>query len=328
MKHVFIVNSAAGGGKTTLPLIPKIDAYFAEHGGDYEIVQTKGPGDATEIARGYALSGQPVRIYSCGGDGTLHETVNGAAGCKNVEVGVFPCGTGNDYAANFGDKKPFMDIDAQVKGGSIEVDLICTDGIYSVNQCSMGFDGAVADNVRRFKKKPLISGSMAYLLSVIYTLAGKIANPMTITLDGERVLEGGFMFAIAAKGRYQGGGMMSAPDAKPDSRSLNFMIVRQVTRRRLLKLLPKYIKGRHTRYTDIVINTFGREMKVVARRPLPVTLDGEIIITQEMTCRIAPKALRFIVPAGVERDAVGQSADKRGYGTGAKQPVASCRVEK
>ncbi|MBQ2704595.1 MAG: diacylglycerol kinase family lipid kinase [Clostridia bacterium] len=301
MKHVFIVNNTAGGGKSTMPLIPQIEAYFAENGGDYEIASTTCKGDATQIAKRFASMGEPVRIYACGGDGTLHEVVNGVVGYKNAEVGVFPCGTGNDYVATFGTKEEFMDIEGQIKGSSIEVDLICTDGMYSVNQCSMGFDAAVADNVVKFKRKPLVSGSMAYLLSVIYTLAGKMGNELTITIDDNETITGRFLFAISAKGNYHGGGMMSAPAAKPDSRSLNFVIVRAVTRTKLLSLLPKYIKGEHLspKYSDIIYNTYGKKMHIVAKKPLPVTLDGEIIITEEMTSEIVQKGMRFILPRKV-----------------------------
>lgn len=299
MRYLFIVNNTAGGGKKTMPLIPKIEAYFANKRLNYEVVSTTKRGDATEIARRAASSGEPVRIYACGGDGTLHEVVNGIAGCDNVELGVFPCGTGNDYVATFGKREDFMNIEAQIEGGSIEVDLICTDGMYSINQCSMGFDAAVADNVHIFKSKPLVSGGMAYLLAVIYTLAGNIGNKLTITVDDTQTFTGRFLFAIAAKGKYHGGGMMSAPEANPSSRSLNFMMVREVKRRQFAALLPKYMRGKHVPITDIVINMFGRRINIVAERPLPVTLDGEIIYTEEITSEIVPRALKFIIPTTV-----------------------------
>ncbi len=299
MKHLFIVNNTAGGGKRTMPLIPKIEAYFAGKRLDYEVVSTTRRGEATEIARDAAAKGEPIRIYACGGDGTLHEVVNGVACCDNVELGVFPCGTGNDYVATFGEKDGFMNIDAQIEGGSVEVDLICTEGMYSINQCSMGFDAAVADNVHMFKKKPLISGSMAYLLAVLYTVAGKIGNKLTITIDDKQTITGRFLFAIAAKGKYHGGGMMSAPDANPMSRSLNFMIVREVKKRQFATLLPKYMKGQHAGLTDIVTNLFGHKINIVAERPLPVTLDGEIVYTEEITSELVPRGLKFIIPTTV-----------------------------
>lgn len=299
MRHVFIVNNFAGRGRQTALLIPRIEAYFAEKGGAYEIVTTAGPGDATEIARRYASSGEEVRLYACGGDGTLHEVVNGAVGFGNVEVGCFPCGSGNDYVASFGSAEAFLDVAGQVEGSSIEVDLMRTDGIYSVNQCSMGFDAAVADNVRLFKGKPLVSGSMAYLLSIFYTFAGSLGHEMTVTLDDGEPESGRFLFAIAAKGRYQGGGIQSAPEASPTSRSLNLMMVRAVGHGRFLKLLPLYRKGAHLTAADVVSSRSGRRITVQASEELPVVMDGEIVRRTAITTELVEKGMRFILPATV-----------------------------
>ena len=299
MRHIFIVNNAAGQGKKTVLLIPRIEAYFAEKGGRYEIVYTAGPGDATRIAKEYAATGEELRLYACGGDGTLHEVVNGAAGFGNVEVGCFPCGSGNDYVASFGKAEAFLDVAGQVKGSAVEVDLMRTEGIYSINQCSMGFDAAVADNVRLFKGKPLVSGSGAYLLSIFYTFAGKLGHELTITIDDGEPLTGRFLFAIAAKGRYQGGGIQSAPEASPTGRSLNLMMVRAVSRARFLQLLPLYRKGTHLTADDVVTSTFARRIRVEATEPLPVVMDGEIIHRTAITTELVEKGLRFILPATV-----------------------------
>ncbi len=299
MRHIFILNNTAGGGKKTVQLIPQIESYFAANGGRHEIVATKCAGDAVRIAREYAQTGEHLRIYACGGDGTLHEVVNGVAGYKNAEVGVFPCGTGNDYVSSFGKAEAFMDVKSQVEGSSVEVDLMLTEGIYSINQCSMGFDAAVAENVRYFKSKPMVSGSMAYIFSVFYTILGKLGNRLRIIIDDERTIEGEYLFAISAKGKYHGGGMMSAPQADPKNRMLNFMLVKKVTKPFLLKLIPKYIKGRHLEVTDVVTSTFGKKMRVIADRPLPVTLDGEVIVTEDITTEIVEKGMNFILPATV-----------------------------
>ncbi|MBP5618208.1 MAG: hypothetical protein J6X61_03560, partial [Clostridia bacterium] len=246
-----------------------------------------------------ASSGEEVRLYACGGDGTLHEVVNGVVGYGNVEVGCFPCGSGNDYVASFGSAEAFLDVAGQVEGSSIEVDLMRTDGIYSVNQCSMGFDAAVADNVRLFKGKPLVSGSMAYLLSIFYTFAGSLGHEMTVTLDDGEPESGRFLFAIAAKGRYQGGGIQSAPEASPTSRSLNLMMVRAVGHGRFLKLLPLYRKGAHLTAADVVSSRSGRRITVQASEELPVVMDGEIVRRTAITTELVEKGMRFILPATV-----------------------------
>lgn len=299
MRHVFIVNNFAGRGKVTAQLIPRIEAYFAEKGGAYEIVATACPGDAAEIARRFASTGEELRLYACGGDGTLHEVVNGAVGFGNVEVGCFPCGSGNDYVASFGSAEAFLDVAGQVEGSSVEVDLMRTDGIYSINQCSMGFDAAVADNVRLFKGKPLVSGSAAYLLSIFYTFMGRLGHEMTVTLDDGETESGRFLFAIAAKGRYQGGGIRSAPEASPTSRSLNLMMVRAVSHGRFLSLLPRYRKGAHLTAADVVSSRTCRAVTVQAETELPVVMDGEIIRRTAITTELVEKGLRFILPATV-----------------------------
>ena len=299
MRHIFIVNNAAGRGVLTVQLIPRIEAYFQEKGGRYEIVYTAGPGDATRIAKAYAATGEELRLYACGGDGTLHEVVNGAVGYDNVEVGCFPCGSGNDYVASFGKAEDFLDVAGQVTGSAVEVDLMRTEGIYSINQCSMGFDAAVADNVRLFKGKPLVSGSAAYLLSIFYTFAGHLGHELTITVDDGEPETGRFLFAIAAKGRYQGGGIQSAPEASPTSRSLNLMMVRAVGHGRFLRLLPLYRKGDHLVADDVVASAVCRRVTVEATQELPVVMDGEIIRRRAITTELVEKGLRFVLPATV-----------------------------
>ena len=308
MRHIFIVNYLAGHGKEAMELIPKIDAYFRETGGAYEIVPTQCAGDATRIAREYAMTGEALRLYACGGDGTLSAVVNGAVGFGNVEVGCFPCGSGNDYVATFAKTEEFLDVAGQVEGSAVEIDLMLTEGIYSVNQCSMGFDAAVGDNVRLFKGKPLISGSTAYLLSIVYTFFGKLGHELTLTVDDGEPVTGHYLFAISAKGRYQGGGIHSAPLANPLSRTLHFVMVKAVNRFQFLRLLPLYLKGKHIARTDVVTSTFGRKLRITSRQPLPVVLDGEILVSSDITTELVPKGLKFILPARVAAKA--EAADR------------------
>jgi diacylglycerol kinase (ATP) len=295
MRHVFIVNNKAGNGRASIEIVPRIEAYFAREGGAFEIVNTSRKGDATEIARREALSGDEVRIYACGGDGTLSEVANGVCGYPNVEVGAIPCGTGNDYISTFGRKEDFLDIEGQVKGSSVEVDLIDVDGIYAVNQCSAGFDAAVVANAQKFKSKPVIGGGMSYVTSVFYTLFSHLGSRMTVQMDDEQ-MQGEFLFAVAAKGMYQGGGLKNAPLADPKNRMLSCGVVKKVSRAKFLRLFPKYIKGRHIDYTDVVYTKYAKYMRITAPKPLPITLDGEMIYSEDIEVRIVEKGMRFVLP--------------------------------
>lgn len=108
MRHVFLINPAAGKYDRTGEFTQTIRA--ACEGLDYEILVSRAPGDCTHIAQAAASSGEPVRLYACGGDGTLNEVVNGAAGHANAAVTHFPGGSGNDFIKIFSDPAAFRSL--------------------------------------------------------------------------------------------------------------------------------------------------------------------------------------------------------------------------
>ena len=98
MRHLFIINPAAGKKGST----GRLEAMLDKLSFDHEVVYTRGKGDARRFAEEAVRAGEPVRIYACGGDGTLNEVVNGAAGCAHAAVTNVPKGTGNDFLKIFG----------------------------------------------------------------------------------------------------------------------------------------------------------------------------------------------------------------------------------
>ena len=105
MKHVFILNPAAGKSDQTPRYAQDIDRICGKRGLDYEICVSKAPGYCRALARKACETGQEVRLYACGGDGTLNEAVAGAAGFGNAAVTHYPMGSGNDFLRMFGDRK-------------------------------------------------------------------------------------------------------------------------------------------------------------------------------------------------------------------------------
>ena len=108
MKHVFIVNPVSGKADASLYLVPRLIGAAAGAGVDYAVELTQHAGHAAEIARQYGDDGEPVRLYACGGDGTLNEVFTGAYPYKNAEVASVPCGSGNDFVRNFGAAEDFL----------------------------------------------------------------------------------------------------------------------------------------------------------------------------------------------------------------------------
>ena len=111
MKHIFIVNPAAGKSDRTAEYREMIDAAFAPRGLSYELLVSNAPGECRTLARQAAQSGEEVRLYACGGDGTLNEVVNGVVGYGNAAVTHFPGGSGNDTIKIFDDPAAFTSIE-------------------------------------------------------------------------------------------------------------------------------------------------------------------------------------------------------------------------
>ena len=106
MRYFFIVNPNSGKKKKQRHMIESLEIAAVRLGIKYEIHYTRGTKDGEiyvrNLCRKYSGTDEKLRIYACGGDGTINEVVNGAFGYGNVEIGAIPLGTGNDYIRNYG----------------------------------------------------------------------------------------------------------------------------------------------------------------------------------------------------------------------------------
>lgn len=124
-----------------------------------------------------------MRLYACGGDGTLTETATGAAGCPRAQIAAVPCGSANDYVRSYGGTAAFLDIPAQVHGRAVPVDAVdCGDRV-SMNSASMGMDAAVAQKMVRYKNLPLVSGPMSYNLAIADVFCHRIGVDLHVVMD-------------------------------------------------------------------------------------------------------------------------------------------------
>ena len=187
MKHLFIINPAAGKADKTAEYTTKIES--ACKGLDYAIEISREPGDCTRIAREAAKSGEEVRLYACGGDGTLNEVVAGAAGFDNAAVTAYVGGSGNDFVKMFDDRDAFRDLDRLLDAETATFDLIDCKGYPAVNICCVGLDSRIGAEMARFKRLPGVSGSMAYILSTVVNLFKGISEHYIVEVDGERIDE-------------------------------------------------------------------------------------------------------------------------------------------
>ena len=143
MKHLFIINPAAGSRNRTKEYSVAIHEICSARNLDYRIEVSSAPGECARIAREAAKTGEQVRIYACGGDGTLNEVAAGAAGFPNAAVTVFSGGSGNDFVKLFNDPKAFFDLERLLDAEEAEFDMIRCNGDLALNICSVGLDARI-----------------------------------------------------------------------------------------------------------------------------------------------------------------------------------------
>ena len=302
MEHIFIINPSAGQGKAG-KLIPQIRAVMEGMADPYTIYTTKAAGDAERFVRETCETGKEVRFYICGGDGSLHEAVNGAKGFPQTEIGLFPVGTGNDFIRNFGKKQDFMDVLSQVEGKSVSCDVIEINGRYVVNMANIGFDCEVAAQVGKWKKKPLIGGPAAYLISLAAEFAKPMGKRMSFRWADGTTMAGRFLLCTLANGCFCGGGFCSSPKANLHDGLMDVGIVRMVPRRKFIGILPKYKTGTYLETklaAEKVLYEKYRKLELAVAEPANISIDGEISRFTYLKAEMVQDAFRFIIPKGLD----------------------------
>lgn len=293
MKHVFIVNPIAGKGKA-LKVIPDIKEYFKDKPNEsYEILVTEKKGHATELARKATSSGCG-RIYSVGGDGTLNEVLNGMIH-SSYSLGIIPKGSGNDFIKTFWpDANPDISIGQIIEGTPKTIDCAKANDTYFINVASVGFDAEVADNTKLFKKIPLMKGSLAYILSLFYTLAR--LKPYTIKYEmNEQQGCSDYMLIAICNGRYYGGGFIPAPKADLNDGILDICQVQYLKRRVVFKCFPKLRDGTHGTLDAVTMDRTGK-IHLQSEQELCLNLDGEISKTKDLLIEVCPASLQVLIP--------------------------------
>ena len=299
MKHLFIINPAAGKKDSTERMLERVKALEL----DTEIVLTAQPGDARRLAERAIREGggEPLRIYACGGDGTLNEVVNAAAGLDHAAVTNVPKGTGNDFLRIFGPDyaEGFSDLKALSAGPQKAFDLIDCNGKLGIDIACAGVDARVAADVDRYKALPLVSGSGAYILSLCTNVLFKgICRPSRVEMGGW-TYEGETAIICACNGRYYGGGFMPVGDAMPDDGVLDFLVVRKVSRSTFLRFVGAYAKGRYREFPELIEHWHGDRITFSADEELTAVVDGEVMRAKEFVIRLSEKKVNFFWPEGM-----------------------------
>lgn len=258
---------------------------------DYEIKVTEKVGDAKLFAKEAKNKGFST-IVSVGGDGTLHEVVNGMVG-GNQKLGVIPSGTGNDLARSL--NLPFdlrESIEILVKEKTTLIDLGHIKGEYFINFSSVGLDALIAQEANKIKK--YFSSTYSYILGIVKGLTKFKSMDVDLIIDGKKYREK-IMFITVCNGSYYGGGMKIAPQAKISDGEFDICVVRHIPKLKLLLLFPTIFKGNHIRYKEVKMYR-GKEVEVFSKKDIAINADGEIVDNRPIKFEMLHNQLEVIIP--------------------------------
>lgn len=302
MIHHFLINPAAGKGQYTEALARKITRACEKRGVNYRIHNTTRPGDATDYVRTHAADkSERHRFYACGGDGTFSETVNGAPFAENVEFGLIPIGTGNDFERNFTGLDNFFDIERQLDGTAVKLDAMKINDRYAFNVINIGFDSNVAKKTGEIKRSPLVPTGLAYSAALAITLCKPFGTQMEIELDGGERIVSTLLLTAIANGGFYGGGFHAAPRASLTDGLLDLCIISKISRARFIGLVSSYKAGTHLdneKALDVIRYVQTKSVSIHFPRPVGVCLDGEVEMTNAVNIEVVPRAFSFSVPCG------------------------------
>ena len=299
MKHLFIVNPAAGSRDRTEEYRQEIERVCGEKNLDYRIEISQAPGECRKFAADAAATGEDYRIYACGGDGTLNEVVSGVVGCPNVAVTHFAGGSGNDFVRIFSDPSAFRDLDRLTDSEETLCDVIRCNDSYALNVCSVGFDARIGTDIARYKRLPHMGGFRAYALSAVVNVIRGIAEHYVIEVNGRKIDDKKAMVCIC-NGQYYGGGFHPVPTSDPRDHQFDVLIVEKVSRLRVAMVIGKYKDGRYSEFPQYIHHLQTDKITIHCDKPTGINLDGELLIAEDVNVSLIPDGIRFFYPRGLQ----------------------------
>lgn len=310
LRYQIIVNPTSGRGEG-LRSVPAIKKYFDDQGWSYDICLTERPWHAVEITQASVAAGYDV-ILGVGGDGTANEIVNGLmlaqqAGLGTAAMGMLAVGRGNDFAFS-------MHIPAGLEAGLRTLTLNHRDkidigrvtggdypqGRYFGNGIGIGFDAVVGFEAL---KLTWLTGFPSYLVAVLKTLFLYFRAPLVQIIHEQDSLTLPALMVSIMNGRRMGGGFMMAPDSSKQDGLLDLCIARQVSRGRILTLIPHFLKGDQATQEEIITFRASRVDVMAMQGVLPAHADGETLCTQgeRLTIELLPAQIDLICQPREER---------------------------
>ncbi len=284
----FIVNPAAGGkdGTKIKRALPKLEKRLVEKGVPYVIHMTKTPHHATALTDQLIKNGA-TDIIVVGGDGTLHEVINGFSEFDKVALGIIPCGTGNDYADALNlPLDPVEALDVILNGKPQYTDFMQMPTVRGLNIIGTGVDVDVLKRYAKCKKKT----KFKYTLCLIKSLLHLKMTDFDAEFNGEKHSYRSFI-ACVANGKCYGGGIPICPVADASDKKLDFVAIKELQGLKLVGAFLKLKKGKIMEFPQTIHN-LTEEIKIYPKGNYTVNVDGELYDDIPFEVKIVSDTLR------------------------------------
>lgn len=306
MAHYFLIINPTSGRGAGGRQASNVETSLRDAGLKFERVFTERPWHAVELAQQAALSGRFDAIVAAGGDGTVNEALNGlmlarqAGAAALPALGVLCVGRGNDFAFAAGAPHELQaGVQALAAGRRKTVDVglavggLYPQGRYFSNGVGIGFDAMVGFVAARMKR---LSGFPSYVVAALKTIFLHYKAPRVKIEYGGRELTMSALMVSVMNGRRMGGGFMMAPQAEPTDGLFDLCIAREVSRPRILALLPRFMAGTQMTHPAITNGRAPRVTVTALQGSLPAHADGETLCTEgdQLTLELLPQQLEVI----------------------------------
>ncbi|GAA0459455.1 diacylglycerol kinase family protein [Alkalibacillus silvisoli] len=291
----FIVNQKSGSGRA-LKVWYHVESILWEREVDYEVSFTQSPNHATQLVQ-QIINSKVKAIIIVGGDGTVHEVINGLQGSK-TPLGIIPAGSGNDFCRGMGIPSHYKEaLERILKNDKKLIDVGRINDKIFATIAGIGFDGKIAQVTSTSKFKRLFSvikiGSIPYILNMFKVLLYYKPINVNLNIDTNHVKHEKVWLIAIANTPFYAGGMKICPEAKNNDDLFDICIVKGVSKWGLLRIFPSVFKGKHIDHPAVVTYK-GKSLKIVSSNPMVAHGDGEVIGQTPFNIKVLPSLIYIL----------------------------------
>lgn len=301
MRHIFIINPAAGKNDVSVRIKAEIEAACAKHRIKPLIFISEYHNYEKEMTEKMCslFSNEMIRFYSVGGSGTLTNIVSGIKDFETTEVACYPCGLTNDLLKCFGNAEEFRSIEKLICGRTERIDTLRSDMMEMVDFTLLGLGSTYWNDVTFFQLLSHITPLLPYGINVLWDIITNKSYSYEITIDG-RDYSGRYIMIVCFNGNCMGGNISPIRHPRPNDGYMDIVLMDDMKLWDELRLLVPFSKGQLNKLGSHALVVRAKKIEIARfdKSRIMLNCDGECSIVPKKHCRIEvePSKLKFIVP--------------------------------